>query len=644
MPDYTVPHSLPRPLATDIIRGDVNDNLRLDIAALANATNMAITTEGARAVGAATAKVDYRLDMLEAVSTEPGTRLENLVMDPKPLNTVDTWQSGNVTLQQAPGFGRAIAAGGLATSVFSRFALGDGEFSRAPIRPGERVAARIDIRAMNTQRMSATLNIRGLAWNGATFTPTGNIGTSGQLHIEPDAVVSFAAEGFAPTSGTTHVDLFFTFRRYGETYPSTGDFVYFRRAMLATGPNADLPLDYVDGDSASAYWVGEPNASASIRLVTKGGGGGGEAALQRDAIVDAGIKRRSSKIGTGGKAAIALRFDHHFAQFNSKIMPLLRQHKLPWGQMVNIGRFGTGNDTLTPAQVASLCYTSGGELWNHGWSHSNITNKPEADREVTQGLSALKAAFPGLYIDGWAGPGQPDLMGMEGSDTPEKFYGTYPGQLVLQQHAFVRGYYPGIYQRMGLPNLIGAPHTTIDTLDFAYVSGLVRGAQASTAGLTLMLHPNYLDTPGYMTTAQLSQILAFIATERDAGELVVLSPTGILLADSSTSDRWNLVTSGAAGTLAGTWTQSITGRSAQGQYGVPHEAAVTVKANSAGSATLRVQVTHPGGVIDQSHALTLTVGQVATLRVPITPPLGTTSTVVTLTGTLAHSDIRFHAV
>lgn len=600
-------------------------------------------------VGDMNPQIDRRLDAMEEVATKPGTRLENTIIDPKPLTPVDTWVGGNVTLQQAPGWGRAIAAGGSVATIYSRASMDADASMKAYVDPGQKVAARIEIRAMPTQRMSATVNLRGWKWNGTSFGSPVTLATTGQLHIDPDAVLLFETAGVVPTDGSvTHIDLLFTFRRYGETYPVAGDFVYFRNTALYSGPNAVLPVEYMDGDGLNSFWVGDPNKSASIRLVpreTGGGAGGNNAGLQRATIVDAGRKRRGTVIPTGGLPAVALRFDHHFAQFNSKVMPLLRKYRLPWGQMTNIGNFGKGNDTLTVAQVRDLCYTSGGELWNHSLTHSDIPDEATADREVTQGLDDLKAAFPGLWIDGWAGPGQTNLMGMEGSDTPEKFYGTYPGQLVLQQHAFVRGYYPGIYQRMAGENLVGAPHTTIDTLDYAYVNGILAGAMSTVAGVTLMLHPNYLDTSGYMTTATLEQILSRIADLRDAGQLVVLSPTGILLADSGRSDRWSLLTTGAAGSFVGGWSESVSGRAAQGQYGVPHEAVAAVTATAASDVTLSVEVTHGSGVVFTSvHTVTLEAGQSVSLRVPVTPPTDTTSTVVSLSGSGTHSGVSYWAV
>lgn len=630
--------------------------VQADIQALATQTDLAISAEGSRVVEVAAAqsktevnKALARVALVEEISSEPGSRLENMVIDPKPAFTVGTWEVSGATLQQANEvWGRAIATGGVVASIRSLGSLRLGVDSKALLSAGQGVAGRVTIRAMETQRMSATLSIVGYAWDGSAFTERTVIATSGQLHINPGAANAITFEAVGSTSANTpltHFHLEISFRRYGETYPTAGDHVYFRQAALYSGPNAKSPVPYVDGDNADAFWVDGANKSTSVRLTRRymDTSGASEDAFRRDAIVGAGIGRRGGKIGTNGVAAVALRFDHHLPNFKTKILPLLKQYRLPWGQMLNSARVADGTEGMTYAQIAAECYSSGGEVWNHGYSHADMPDKATADREVAQGFKDLTAGLPGLCIDGWAGPGQANMMGMEGSDTPEKFWGTYPGRLVMARHAFVRGYYPGVYQPLTGSTLTGSPHVTMDTLDDTYVSGIVRGAVSAKSGVTLMLHPNYLDTTGYMTTAQLGKILADLAARRDAGELLVLSPTAILLADSSSDYRRDLLTTGGAGSKTATWSETVSSRASQTQYGVPHELVVTVRAKVAGTVVLNLKETGTPR-FDTSHSVTLAAGAVATLRCLATLPLDCAGILAQLTGNIDHSDIQLHAV
>lgn len=584
-----------------------------------------------------------RLDFLARLAAEPGSVRINSVLDPAPLDAVANYTPSRARMNQAPGWGRIICETAGATYFSPKTDTADAR--SIPVRAGQPFAAAVQVRAQQERDQKFSLTVNGYtAVNGALGSPT-PLASTGWIPVAANIARTLAVTGSVPAN-ITNIAMQVTFARNPGSYPEVGDFAYFRQVLFVAGDDElnPPPTTYFNGDSANAYWLGRPNKSASVTAAPRGSGGGsGAAAFRRDAIVDAGIKRRGGKIGTAGKAAVALRFDHHLPAFKAKILPLLKEYRLPWGQMLNPARIASGGEGMTFAEFATECYNSGGEAWHHSYSHTDMPDVATANREVIRGFDDLRAGLPGLYIDGWAGPGQTVQMGLEGSDTPAKFYDSYPGRLVLERHAFVRGYYPGVYQTMAGPNLIGAPHSTIDTLDAAYVSGLVRGAVAAGAGLTLMLHPNYLDTAGYMTTAALRTILADLAARRDAGELLILTPTAILLADSSTPYRRNLLTSGAAGSKNGTWTETVSGRSSQTQYGVPHELVVTVKAKTAGRVMLNLKETGTPR-FDAVHSVNLAAGAFATLRCLATLPLDCNGITASLTGNIDHSPIELHAV
>lgn len=594
------------------------------------------------------AALKARLTFLENLAAEPGSRRVNSVLDPLPTAPETTYIGSRCRLSMAPGYGRAMCNAVGATYFFPK--TGGLADRSVPVKPGAPFTVSLRVRAMQTADMQVTLMVQGYTATGDALGTGTTLASAARVSVPANIEKLLTLSGTVPAgSAVDHIAVQVQFTRYGETYPAINDFIYFRQFLVSVGSDAAYPPaeTYFSGDTANSFWLGEPNNSQSVTAIPRGAGGGSGGSLdafRRDAIVDAGIKRRGGSIGTAGIAAVALRFDHHLPAFKAKILPLLKAHRLPWGQMLNPARIADGTETMTYAQIATECYNTGGEVWHHSYSHSNMSNTAEADREVIRGFDDLTAGLPGLHIDGWAGPGQSVLMGMEGSEKPERFWGTYPGRLVLARHAFVRGYYPGIYQTMSAqPNLIGAPHTTIDTLDAAYVSGLVRGAVSAGAGLTLMLHPNYLDTAGYMTTADLSTILADLAARRNAGEILVLSPTAILLADAGSDYRRNLLTAGRAGASTGTWTETVSGRSAQAQYGVPHELVVTVRAKTAGNVLLNLKETGTPR-FDVVHSRALAAGETATLRCLATLPLDCNGIVANLTGNIDHTGIELHAV
>lgn len=432
--------------------------------------------------------------------------------------------------------------------------------------------------------------------------------------------------GDAPDGGAGVLDVTNAGYTFTQTFYSTTNNSTFQRTI--TDRSHIVPGQWVYGE-----WQRQATDDKT-RMAA------GEA--RRAAVVEAGLKRRGGVVGTGGKPAIALRFDHHLQQFGDKVLPLLKQYRLPWGQMINAGNIGSGNDTWSWSQLATECHNSGGEVWNHALTHSDVNDELRADQAVTLGLSRLRENLPSLWIDSWAPPGQSNYMGFTNQSEPEKFYDTYPGKLVLAQHAFVRGSYPGPHHPLNGKNLIGQSHVTIDKQTSAWCQAAVRSARDTGSGLTMMLHSNYLDQSGYMTTSDLDATLAYIAQLRDAGEIVVLSNAGILMADANTPARQtNMLSNAGAGTNTGTWSQSVTSRSYRAHLGVPHEAEVWVKGS--GQATLKVEVASPTNAVTAQHQVTLG-GSAHRLSVLVTPPNDTTGITVSLAGDVQHTGIVYRPI
>lgn len=357
---------------------------------------------------------------------------------------------------------------------------------------------------------------------------------------------------------------------------------------------------------------------------------------QRNNIVAAGTRQRGEIIGTDGKPAIALRFDHHLGDFEEKVLPLLKKYRLPWGQMLNSGIID--EEEMTATQLAEAAHNTGGEVWNHGWSHSSIYTPDEADREITDGKTELQNILPSLWIDGWAQPGQPDYMGLEKiPSSANDYYDTYPGRLILNQHAFVRGYYPDTYHELEGSNLIGQGHVTIDRQKNGMIQHYIRRALNEGKGVTLMLHSNYLDRNGFITTNELDAALAYIANLRDTDQIEVLSTTGILLAeDDLPEDHGNLLENHTAGHVDGGWMSEVP--QALNNLGVPHEAEVWV--SGTGTATLTINVESGSYPVTATHTVELT-GEPQRMSVLVTPPLDSTSIEVKLAGDLTHDGVSY---
>ena len=449
---------------------------------------------------------------------------------------------------------------------------------------------------------------------------------AGGTNSNSRAYYRMANGGDAPDGGAGVLDVTNAGYTFTQTFYSTTNNSAYQRTI--TDRSHIVPGQWIYGDWARIAVDDKTRMSA------------GEA--RRTAVVEAGLKRRGGVVGTGGKPAIALRFDHHLQQFGDKALPLLKQYRLPWGQMINAGNIGSGNDTWSWPQLATECHNSGGEVWNHARTHNDVNDELRADQAVTLGLSELRDNLPSLWIDSWAPPGQSNYMGFTNQSEPERFYETYPGKLVLAQHAFVRGSYPGPHHPLNGQNLIGQSHVTIDAQTSAWCQAAVRSARDTGSGLTMMLHSSYLDQSGYMTTSELDAVLAYIAQLRDAGEIVVLSNAGILMADANTPVRQtNMLANAGTGSNTGTWSQSVTSRSYRAHLGVPHEAEVWVKGS--GQVTLKVEVTSPTNAVTAQHQVTLG-SSAQRLSALVTPPNDTTGITVSLTGDVQHTGIVYRPI
>jgi peptidoglycan/xylan/chitin deacetylase (PgdA/CDA1 family) len=588
-----------------------------------------------------------RFELLERLVSESGSRVENLVVDPLPVNaSTANYGAGRASISQAPGYGRTICTDVGATSLYPLASTGTGAETRFAAVAGDKVASRVEIYGHPTLDMGVTLSFSGYRWDGTTFVPSATaMGvTSGQLKVPAGTVVTFEAFGVVPASDITHVLPLVTWRRWAETYPQAGDYIYWRKWSVQTGADAASasPVLYTDGTQADSYWLGAANNSASVALTPRNED---IKAARRSVLVDAFTQRRGGRLGTNGVGAVALRFDHHLDSFVAKVLPLLQQYGLPFGQALNPQTVGTGDDNRTWAQIQSMCLDNGGEVWNHGGNHLNASGVTAITQQVVGSLDTLKANLPGMAVEGWMPPGLADggYDGYSPMDTLERHYDTFAGRLILSTHAAVNGYIPGSYRGLDATNPIGRAHMTMDTANEATVKSWINGAKAVSAGLTLMLHPNYLDTTGYMTTADLGSVLAFLAAERDAGRLVILTPSGLQLAAEETAYRQNLAANGSfkdgltgwantsgwtvgsgsgltwASTSTGTPLTQTVGFSRTTQYlGGPRELVFKVRALS--SAVVRTAVTGAGITATKDHTLTGSTAWVE-VRKPLTLPL-----------------------
>ncbi|KZM78407.1 polysaccharide deacetylase family protein [Cellulosimicrobium sp. I38E] len=382
--------------------------------------------------------------------------------------------------------------------------------------------------------------------------------------------------------------------------------------------------------ASTGNWTGWRNLFSGATTVTDAG------PYRHVDLVSRARVRRGGRIGTGGKPVVALRFDHHLDAFEAKVLPLLKQYQLPWAQAINPQNLGTGDDNMTWAELQTMCLDHGGEVWNHGGNHGNATTPQALQEQIVDSLTTLRTNLPGLAVEGWCPPGLAAgaYMGASPFATTAQNTETAAGQLIMGNHAFVAGYAPGQYRVLDpTAQPIGAPHITIDDAAPSSITSALNTAIARGVGVAFMLHANYLDEAGYLTTAQLAAFLADIAARRDAGTLVVLSYSGLWLADSDTARRHDVAPPTQAPVAVPGSTAhvvQITQYRQDQHLGASREVLVDVEAGAATTLTVQVGAgevsTHnvPAGVSRVRRVVTLPADASANIPVTVTPAAGVT--------------------
>lgn len=647
MPATTSPHGIQYPVAADLIRdSSVLAKLADDMRALALTTNSAITT----AVGGAGWYRGLLTADTDLGTIEDGAWWVNSIGDATALGLpeaatglveqVQATASGVRVFIPASGTGRVwvsrktstgwqpwgttdfmkdpltsttdfdtVTASGAYPVPYSTNPNGPGAVGLLIVGDAGNPTLGIITQMVVTESQGiVSRSVRNGVWRGWSS------GTGQGLPIAPAG-----ARDAADVSGNTLYQLPYVTSLAGRPTDAAGNLL----SLNAGHPSIEFEQQlFLGADGAGAYYrTGRDKNFQAWAEVGVPDGAMDKGAGYREALVSAFRARRGGTIGTAGKGVVALRFDHHLAQFQEKVLPLLVERGLPWAQAINPANLGTGNDTMTYAQIEAMCVENGGEVWNHGRNHGDAPGINAGRREIVQSLAELRAGLPALAIEGFMPPGVADggYLGASPFRTPEQ-WATPLGRMILANHAAVSGYMGGWYRTLDGQIDVGMGHRTMDNSQLYHWQASIDAAAALGVGVTFMVHANYIDQSGYISLATLTSALDRIAQARDEGRIEVLSPSALLLADVGSSHRRNLLRTGAD--VTGGWSETVD-LAQPDQRGAVHEVVATL--DGTGDATLTVTE-------GTRLALSRTVALPGSARIAFTIPADATSFTVALTG------------
>lgn len=241
----------------------------------------------------------------------------------------------------------------------------------------------------------------------------------------------------------------------------------------------------------------------------------------------------SPAVYTSGRGAVAFTFDHGLTKFKAGGLPgVLAGYG--WGYGLALNDSTLASDENSGASTADVLSWAGAEIWNHGYNHGSTTNEQTARTIVVQGKTALEARF-GREVFGFipAGVGSAGLAGFDGGSSPEMFATTVAGQMILEHHAVTTGYMgTGGVRRLDGTVQQGIGRFTMDAQTVQRIKLQINQAINDRVGIMFMCHPSLLDRDGYLTTAQLLEVLAYAREREQSGVLNVLSPGELVRADA----------------------------------------------------------------------------------------------------------------
>lgn len=279
--------------------------------------------------------------------------------------------------------------------------------------------------------------------------------------------------------------------------------------------------------------------------------GTGRADTYRHDILQQQFKRRrGGKVGTGGKGAVAIRFDHGLNNFGAKVLPIMRAKNFPcslalFSDMFNPSNyFYAENTTSSWAQVQGWALNDGVEIWNHSKTHRDALSWSAVEDETIGSLAALKAALPKCAVEGWIQPGAGGnrWFGFDDGRSLEDWTDHPAGRMILNNHAVVTGVMNGQLQPLD-----GKPTEAtyyLDISDYNSVSTaqaqIMRAAETG-SGCCVMLHPSLIDVTNQITLAQVQVFFDWLSAQRDAGLIDVMTLGSLMLADAGTTYRHNIL-------------------------------------------------------------------------------------------------------
>ena len=343
---------------------------------------------------------------------------------------------------------------------------------------------------------------------------------------------------------------------------------------------------------------------------TSTSGNGSQLNHRRDAMKQASRMRRGGVIGTNGATPVSLSFDHGYVNFRDKVLPHLRRLGLPSTSAFNQGQLGRGeNEGISWPQLQEFGLNYGVEFAHHGYSHTDIsdasTNVERITNALTSSIDLVKTQMPEVVADAFIlpGVGGTNYDGFNGGAEPESWWDHPAGRALMQHFPVVSAKRRGVAVPLmqGEDLSFGSDRLGWDTANGAdTLKSHIQSLAGTTMGVKCFMHPSQIGLAGKISEAKLVETLEWLAAERDAGRIEVLTVSGFAYADVTSNARMN---------IAPSWTgdQAVISLSPMMDYLAGSQVLVETTAETSG--TLTISATSDTGGLDATATHTATAGR-----------------------------------
>lgn len=245
---------------------------------------------------------------------------------------------------------------------------------------------------------------------------------------------------------------------------------------------------------------------------------------------------KAGMLGIGQKGAIAIRFDDWHEAFRDTVYPLMKARGLPCG-LASISRLSeqSWSNDVTPAEIVTW-NRNGVEIHSHGNDHKDpsphgMTGRGGLLDQIVTSKAEIEAW--GVKCQGWMLPGATqlgDIVPYIGNSDPD----SYMMHIVRDTYPISEAYAGGASRILPMSRYHCLDHVTgSDGVTLASIKSKVDDAVAKRLGVEFMFHSENIGKPGNISLAEFTEWLDYVVARWNAGELEVLTPSGMYFADRS---------------------------------------------------------------------------------------------------------------